>query len=222
MCTLEQPGTNVQNAQDRSEPVSLSATRRPCSAMGRSTHCFFASYRPLLQYTKTVAVLRNGVTPLITAAQCNHLYVLESLILSGAEVNTQCSCVIDTDYGYGCTALTMAAWLDHERIVRRLLECEDIRTDVISKYSVTQGNSLYLAVTFQHDGCVLALLQSPRVFTKPEEISHLRRKMKSSAWRRGGSYSRIELMLAACQETTGTESRLARFEGAQLASFRKC
>lgn len=162
----------------------------------------------------------DGQTPLITAANHDREEILDLLLCSGADVNL-CGTLTDSGYprfswitGVRWTALTVAARRGHVTIIRRLLHCENIRTDIISKASEDTGNSgdaVFWAAVQSHDSCVLALLLSSKVSYSAEQIKTLLAKVRSDA-RLFRDYSNIYMLLELCEGTNSPKSRQAKLK----------
>ncbi|TQV90199.1 ankyrin repeats (3 copies) domain-containing protein [Cordyceps javanica] len=89
----------------------------------------------------------NGLTPLVTAAQWGREKIVDLLVRSEANVN-QLTIQRSFDTGLTWTALSMAAKHGHENIVRRLLRCEDIQTDLNSADRRESGDAVFWAAAY--------------------------------------------------------------------------
>lgn len=191
----------------------------------------------------------NGLTPLMTAANLGHRYIVQLLISNGADVNQKSKRRIGIDdftrsryfsmgrsptarYRQSLTALTLAAMHNHPNIIKQLLKCDNINTDIIStdasrlryeplqagelldprKRPTSRGNPLFWAVRQGHDLCVFELLKSPRVSAKAEEVARLQKLL--GAYKQSESRKLIGKLLTGCEGLNCTLARVAKFGGA--------
>ncbi|OAA40906.1 Ankyrin repeat-containing domain protein [Cordyceps fumosorosea ARSEF 2679] len=219
--------------------------------------------RLLEEHQDNINILfENGQTPLITASRNGQRHIVNLLIRRGADVNQRTGPITVSDEfirlrlhdGFGgdtWTALAMASMYGHEDVVRRLLECEAIDTDVVAKETETpvsswrhffdesaqeprerkifsrQGSALFWAVVKERPRCVLALLQSDRVSLSTEELTRLQNITKSAAAEltkvegAGLELRCILWLLKKCKGMDETRSRLAKLQGVTASTLQE-